>query len=1096
MASSAMVTTIFTDLVDSTAIATRVGPEAAEELRRTHFELLRAAVAASEGTEVKSTGDGLMVVFSSVSAALECAVGMQQAIERHNRDAVELFLVRIGVSHGEVDRVEDDYYGASVVEAARLCAAAEGGEILTTAMVQALVSTRGGHEFTSVGSLALKGLEEPVAACRVGWAPALGPAWGVPLPLRVEAAQRPFVGRAAERSGLAEALKQVREGECSLVMVGGEAGIGKTALVSTVAADAHAQGAVVLYGRCDEDLGIPYQPWAEALAELVDHAPEPPLEAHMAACGGDLVALVPGLSRRVVDAPAPRSSDPETERRLLFAAVVDLLQRAAVEDPVVLVLEDLHWADRPSLHLLRHVVATSGMRMLVLGTFRAGDVGADDPLAEALAALHREPGADRLSLRGLDDLELLDLMQAVAGHEITGEGVALRDALSAETDGNPFFVIEILRHLVEIGAIAQRDDGRWVAHVDLDAQGLPVSVREVLGRRVHRLGAEATRVLASASVVGRDFDVALLGEVVDADEEELLDVLDAAAGAAVIADVPGSPGRFAFVHALIQRALYDNLTAARRQRLHRRTAEALETLPGKAEERVGALARHWYAATQPTDTDKVLHYSLAAGDHAQHRLAPEEAARWYEQALELVDRLDQPDRDATRCDVLLRLGTAQRLAGVAAFRQTLLDAAHLAQRIGDTARLVEAALTNSRGLVSHIGRLDVERIDVLRAALDATGTTAPSVRARLLAQWALETTYSPEYDTAALIAEALALTETGEDPQARWHALYALHQNFLPHNLEERRECQAEFLELASRLDLARQYWTFRVSVNLPMQLGDIAQATEFLDEMDRRADAVCDPTMRWLAETYHSSIALFVGDYVSAEQHANASLQLGLDASQPDALAFYGGLLFGMRRLEGREAELYDLLAQTAAENPGVPAFRAGLAHILAATERDEAKAVLDDFVAGLPHLWVDPVWAQMLAGFAGAAALTGHRAAAQAIVPLLAPFTNQWTRSGPADSGPIALATATARTVLGDYEQAEADFAHARTMAERAGTPYWTAYTKLEWAVMLIQRHEAGDHDRARSLLNDVLQTAREHGFAGIERRATAHHAQLVSN
>src|SRR5262249_26078111 len=160
-----------------------------------------------------------------------------------------------------------------------------------------------------------------------------------------------------------------------------------------------------------------------------------------------------------------------------------------------------------------------------------------------------------------------------------------------------------LRHLAETGAIAQRDDGRWVAHLDLDAQGLPVSVREVLGRRVHRLGAEAARVLAAASVIGRDFDVPLLREVVDTDEEDLLDVLDAAVGATVIADVPGSEGRFAFVHALIQRALYDDLTTARRQRLHRRTAEALETLPGISDERVGELARHWYAATQPTDTD-------------------------------------------------------------------------------------------------------------------------------------------------------------------------------------------------------------------------------------------------------------------------------------------------------------------------------------------------------------------------------------------------------------------------------------------------------------------------------------------------------------
>jgi tetratricopeptide (TPR) repeat protein len=261
--------------------------------------------------------------------------------------------------------------------------------------------------------------------------------------------------------------------------------------------------------------------------------------------------------------------------------------------------------------------------------------------------------------------------------------------------------------------------------------------------------------------------------------------------------------------------------------------------------------------------------------------------------------------------------------------------------------------------------------------------------------------------------------------------------------------------------------------------------------------NAVCDPTMRWLTEVYRSSIAVFVGDYVSAEQHANAALQLGLDAAQPDAIAFYGGLLSGIRRLEGREAEICDLVAQRVAENPGLPGFRAVLALLLAASDRgDEARAILDDFVVELPHLWVDPVWAQMLAGCADAAARTGHLAAARAIVSLLAPFTDQWTRSGPADAGPIALATGMARTVLADYEQAEADFAQARTMAERAGTNYWTARTKLEWAVMLMERDDADDHDRARSLLDGALATAREHGFAGVERRCTALHGRLVSS
>ncbi len=504
---SETVTVLFTDVVSSTEFLSRVGEERAEVIRRELVDLMRIAIAAHGGREVKNLGDGLMVAFDGVIGALGCAVAMQQGLHARNEHASDPLSIRIGISSGEADIEDGDYFGVPVVEAARVCAKAGAEQIFATEIVRLLAGSRGGFEFAALGPLELKGLDAPVVAYEVRWAPIAPPAATVPLPARLQPAEGAiFVGRVPQQALLHDALKHADvAAHQRVVLLSGEAGIGKTTLVSTFAAEAYAGGSIVLYGRCDEDLAIPYQPWVEALTHLVEHAPEDVLRDHVEHRDGDLVALVPALTSRLDDVPASRSSDRDTERHLLFGAVVDLLARVSAPTSVVLVLDDLHWADRTTLQLLRHVASTSTpMRLLVLGTFRETDISASHPLTEVLAALHREAAVERVSLEGLDDLELLTLMEFIAGHEMDGTATALRDELREETNGNPFFVTEILRHLVETGTIAASE---------LRSTGLPVSVREVVGRRVQRLGEDAGRVLSIAAVIGRDFDLPLLAGV-------------------------------------------------------------------------------------------------------------------------------------------------------------------------------------------------------------------------------------------------------------------------------------------------------------------------------------------------------------------------------------------------------------------------------------------------------------------------------------------------------------------------------------------------------------------------------------------------------
>ncbi len=374
---SETVTVLFTDVVSSTEFLSRVGEERAEVIRRELVDLMRIAIGAHGGREVKNLGDGLMVAFDGVIGALGCAVAMQQALHARNEHAAEPLSIRIGISSGEADIEDGDYFGVPVVEAARVCAKAGAEQIFATEIVRLLAGSRGGFEFAALGPLELKGLDAPVVAYEVGWSPIAPPASTVPLPARLQPAEGAiFVGRVPQQALLHDALKHADvAAHQRVVLLSGEAGIGKTTLVSTFAAEAYAGGSIVLYGRCDEDLAIPYQPWVEALTHLVEHAPEDVLRDHVAHRDGDLVALVPALTSRLDDVPASRSSDRDTERHLLFGAVVDLLARVSAPTSVVLVLDDLHWADRTTLQLLRHVASTSTpMRLLVLGTFRETDI--------------------------------------------------------------------------------------------------------------------------------------------------------------------------------------------------------------------------------------------------------------------------------------------------------------------------------------------------------------------------------------------------------------------------------------------------------------------------------------------------------------------------------------------------------------------------------------------------------------------------------------------------------------------------------------------------------------------------------------------------
>ena len=483
----------------------------------------------------------------------------------------------------------------------------------------------------------------------------------LPLPAVLRTGNRTaFVGREPHLDRLRERWQDARSGQLQLMLLAGEAGIGKTRLASEFCRLAHEEGATVLYGRSDEDALVPYQSFVEALGHWVAASPSDHLLDKVAS-RAQLSRLLPQLAQRFPDLPQAPEREPDTERFLLFEAVSSLLAEESAVTPIVLVLDDLHWADKSTLALLKHLARSPyESRLLIVGPYREAQQFRTDHLAEALADLHRQHQIERLSLTGLDEPGVQALISARSGREAEPE---LARAIHAETEGNPFFIEEVLRHLSESGAIFDRN-GRWASDLAIDQLGIPESLKEVIRQRLGHLHERTAQTLSLASIAGREFDLRVLERVSDLAADELLEALDEALAAQLIDEVPGRVGRYSFSHALIHETLYDDHNAARRVRLHRQIGEAMESLHGdSAEPPLSELAHHFLKSAEAgLDVDKAIGYAIGAGERATSQLAHKEAAAYYRRALETLEAND-PGNAPRSCELLLSLGQAEWRAG-------------------------------------------------------------------------------------------------------------------------------------------------------------------------------------------------------------------------------------------------------------------------------------------------------------------------------------------------------------------------------------------------------------------------------------------------
>jgi DNA-binding SARP family transcriptional activator len=923
------------------------------------------------------------------------------------------------------------------------------------------------------------------------------PSLGIELPGELRArSSGPFVGRAGELEELRRRFTRARQvpGEPQeepagdddggrLVLLTGEAGIGKTRLLAELARDAHAHGALVLAGRAPEETLVPYQPFLEALRHYVLGAPIHELRSTTREYGSELARLMPELRRRAPDLPPP-PDEPATERYRLFEAVVGLLAEISESVPVLLVLEDLHWADRPTLLLLRHLArAPQSARLLILGAYRSNERPSDG-FAAALAEFRREHLVTQIALGGLRELETAELIRIRSGQSPSS---AFVHALHAETEGNPFFIEEIVRHLGEAG-VELEDAGGAV----LRRFGLPEGVKEVIARRLSRLDAQSVQWLRVAAVIGRVFDGSLLERVLAFNDDEFLSALEQALTAGLVAESETAPGHYSFSHALIRETLYDGTSGARLARIHRAVGSALEE--EGAERHLSALAHHFTRTSDPRDFERAIGYATRAGEQASAMLAHEEAADHYARALEVLERLG-PASQQRRCELLVRLGEAQVRSGerVPAW-QTFREAATLAATLHDGPLLARAAIGASRRYVQPPGLVDEELIDLLEQALAMISAERSVLQVTVISRLCGALYFSPQRERMkALSAEATEIAQELGTPEALALSAASRRRAYWDReHLSDRLSDSTEMLRharAAGDVELALQGHAWLV-VDL-LEQGDHSAVEAQIQAFSDGAERLRQPVYLWNAAVWRAMQALLAGRLELAEQLAAEALAAGAHPESVTAPQYYAAQLLAIRREQGRIAEL-ELPARTLVrENPHRPAWRAALATLLWDTGRhEEAQREFETLAqAGFEDIPRDGDWMITTVLLAELCAELEDDVRARKLYELLTPYA-----SGNVVIGLAAVCQGAAGRYLGRLAQTIGEPELARGHLERAlalnsgmQAHVHEAHTQLDYALVL------GPGAEAERLISEAEQAGQELELELVSRRVRGVRASL---
>jgi DNA-binding CsgD family transcriptional regulator/tetratricopeptide (TPR) repeat protein len=890
----------------------------------------------------------------------------------------------------------------------------------------------------------------------------------------------PFVGRAAELEKLRTLMPRAEGEGRRVVLLAGEPGAGKSRLAREFAGRAAMDGALVLYGACDAVVRTPYGPFAEALDRLVRVTEAPELHAALGG-GGELTRLLPDLPALVGELPEPVGADPDTERHRLHTAVADLLANVSRGRPILLVLEDGHWADAPTLLLLRHLTRSAwSARLLLLATFRDTETDVPAELAETLADLRRSDDVVRMRLSGLSGAEVSDLVSRATGSDPEPELRELATTIHDLTGGNAFLVCELWRALVETG-IVEVAGGQVRVTRPLTELGTPESVREVVSQRLSRLAPRTTDLLELAAVAGPEFELEPVRRAAGLAEPELLAALEEAVGSGMIEELPSQRLACRFTHEIVRRALYDRLSRMRRAELHLQVGEALESADAVSDRALADLAHHFGAAAPFGGAERAIDYNLRAASAASAALAFDDAAMRLRTAIEIGI-----EDEAERAEALLELGSASHRAGKATDAlKAFASAAEIARAL-DSAELLAQAAIGYEEACWRPGVASRDAVELLEEALAAVDEASEELRIGLLAGLARALDFRGERERGAIVREnAVALARRHEDRAALAKVLVRSYWARGATPLEEILSMLTEARDLAGELGDAETH-TEAMAWRVPtfVALGDLESARLEVAVQREMAERAAQPFMQHVAEHYGSAIALCDGNLAEAEAMAERSHDWGRLLTGRDASGTYGIQMFGVRREQGRLAELAPAVRILAGEADREGPWRPGLVAVLADLGMEaEARRELSRLAAeGIDGFRVS-LWLATLAYLTDACAALGDEAMAAIVYPELEPLagTNVMIGHLVACYGSADRYLGMLAATLGEPGRAEEHFERAMAQNKRMGASTWVAHTAYEYGRFLLGRGR-GARDRAEILLGEAATLAERIEMEGL--------------
>ena len=901
-----------------------------------------------------------------------------------------------------------------------------------------------------------------------------------------------FVGREQEMDTLREQLEATFAGHGRVAILTGEPGIGKTRTAMEFATYARLRGARVLIGRCHDEEGMPpYWLWVHLMRTYIAERSLATLRTELGSGAAAIAHVITEVRNRFPDLPTPPSQDPTHARFHFFDSFTQFVKTVAKNQPFVLILDDLQWADTPSLLLLQFLVREiADAPLLVVVTCRDIPRVSPSPLTETLAALTRAPSSQTLLLQGLSKSEVARFIEITTA---TMPGEELTAAVYHGTEGHPFFLTEVIRLLATEGNPSLLPNNGPMAF-DLP---LPQGVRSAIEGRLTQVSEACRQLLTTAAVIGREFDFKVLEGLLPSSSPALLNLLDEAIAARLIASVASLAGRYGFSHALVRETLYESLSLGRCLHLHQQIGEVLEQrYSDVVEEHLAELAHHFLIAAQcGGNVTKAVGYARRAGDHALKLLAYEEASTQYERALQALAL--QPPQEQIRGELLLALGEAQRRAGnIPTAQEHFLAAAATArqQRARDKQRaavlLARAALGYGATLFLPTNRDPVLR-GLCEEALDLLGDAEPILRARITAQFAIWWYPGDPERARALSEQTVQLALQINDPRtlavAFWVRRYVI---AFPENLEERLTLSTAMVTLGQQRGyreveaLGHQWRTADV-----LEQGDRSEVDHEIAAHAQFTEELQQPQLRWHNLVFQAMNALRQGQLIEGERLVHEALNSGLRVQSQSPFIFFNAQLYQLRTFQGRFQDLEETVKHLIQQYPHFIIWQCALAYLYCELNRREeasrifAPLAADDF-ASLPR---DLNWSISVALLSETCCFLGNTRAAGLLYDQLLPLAKQHIVVGQAVAsyGSASYYLGLLATTLERWREAEAHFTHALAANVQMAVWPWVAYTETAYARMLLTRNHSGDQEKATALLDRALATTQELGLVGLEEK-----------